>query len=88
MSLLIDAIYGNCPVQGEGSVAGKPFYFRARWEHWSMGIGGDPVVEPEWYREQKWGDGPYAAGWMEEEEAKRIIELCAADYLAGRAGNT
>lgn len=85
---------GNCPVQAEGTVGGKPFYFRARGEHWSMGIGGDPVghpsdpedERPEWHRQRAWGDGPFAAGWMEEDEARRLIEECAADYLAGKPG--
>ena len=51
-----------------------------------MGIGGDPVLEPEWFREVEWGDGPFAAGWMPETEAGQLIERCASDYSAGKPG--
>lgn len=88
MQLYIEYLGGNCPVQAEGTVNGKRFYFRARGTHWSMGIGGDePVGEPEWIRQEKWGDGPFAAGWMPEEEARRIIERCAAAYCAQQETN-
>jgi len=81
--LVIDMIYGNCPVQAEGTIDGVAFYFRARGQHWSIGVGGcDPVCAPAWYREEPWGDGPFSAGWMDVEEARRIIEKCAAEYLA------
>ena len=33
--LMIDWCGGNCPVQAEGKINGKPFYFRARGECWS-----------------------------------------------------
>lgn len=84
MTLVIDMIGGQCPVQAEGKIDGKPFYFRARGERWTMGIGGEDVVGyPQWKRWAKWGDGPFAAGWMTEDEARKIIEQCAADYSAG-----
>ena len=86
MVLVIRRLHGNCPVQAEGTVDGKEFYFRARWEHWTMGIGGDPVDEPEWFREAKWGDSPVAAGWMPKDEARKFIEQCAGDFSAGRPG--
>lgn len=83
MSVEIIMIGGNCPVQAEGIIGGKPFYFRARGEHWSMEIGYDSKSsEPaEWYKEEEWGDGPYDAGWMPEEDAINIIERCATEYL-------
>lgn len=86
MTLQIETIGGNCPVQAEGTIDGVPFYFRARGRRWSMGIGGDPVGEPEWLCQCSWGDGPgdnrFAAGWMSEVEALRLIEWCAAEYAA------
>ena len=88
MVLVIDSLGGNCPVQAEGTIAGKPFYFRARDQHWSIGIGGDPVLAPEWYREQGFGDSEFAAGWMEEDQARRFIEQCAADFETGKPGRT
>jgi hypothetical protein len=86
MKLNIDWIGGNCPVQSEGTVDGKPYYFRARGEHWSMGIGGDPVGEPEWYWREKYSDDDFVAGWMTEEEAVHFINQAAADYAAGKRG--
>jgi len=63
MVLYIEKIGGLCPVQAEGTIDGKPFYFRARHRQWSIGIGDDPVGAPEWHRREAWGDGPYAAGY-------------------------
>jgi hypothetical protein len=89
--LVIDWIGGNCPVQGEGTICGKEFYFRARGEGWSFGVGGDVVLDPEWSREGTWGDGPFDAGWMSEDDARQIIERCAAEFIAeqrdGRPGD-
>jgi hypothetical protein len=85
--LHIEWLGGSCPVQAEGTVDGKPFYFRARFRNWSMGIGGyDAVLDPEWYREDEWGDGEFDAGYMPESDARRLIETCAADYSAGKKG--
>lgn len=84
MSLKIDFLGGNCPVQSQGTINGDPYYFRARGEHWSVGIGGgDPVSEPEWYKERPWGGGPYEAGWMPEDIARQIIQECADEYMCG-----
>jgi hypothetical protein len=81
----INWIGGNCPVQAEGTVDGKEFYFRARGEHWSMSIGGADVVgEPEWYYEEEYSDEPFAAGWMHEAEARHFISRAAGLYLAAR----
>ena len=80
MEVKIDLIGGNCPVQAEGTVDGKPFYFRARGEHWSMGIGGDPVMNPEWEHHEEYGAVPFAAGWMELDEARAFIDKAVAIY--------
>ena len=90
MKLVIDCLGGNCPVQGKGSVDGVPFYFRARYDEWSMGIGSTPAgiaigFTEGWRRREAWGDGAYNAGWMEHDEARAIIERCAAEYAAERA---
>lgn len=89
--LRIEYLDGNCPVQAEGTVNGVPFVFKARGERWRLAIGEDPVAvsrgEKEgWYREADWGDKPFAAGWMPREEARAIIERCAADYMAADKG--
>jgi hypothetical protein len=79
----IDCLGGNCPVQAEGMVDGKPFYFRARGGHWSMGIGGEVVLSPEWRYGEPYGDKEFAAGWMPQHEALGFIAKAIALY-AGR----
>ena len=83
MALVIDDIWGHAPVQAKGSVNGKTFYFRARHRHWSMAIGvksDEDDEKSEWYRESEHPN----PSWMEHDEAKAIIETCAADYAAGK----
>lgn len=80
--IVIYGIGGNCPVQAEGLIDGKPFYFRARGDDWSMSIGGEDVIlNPEWYYEEEYGDWP-EAGWMPEGEARAFIAKAAALYLS------
>lgn len=76
----IDAIYGNCPVQADGKINGQPFYFRARGEHWSIGIGKDPIGDPDWEWVGPWGDAPFEAGWMEPDVARQLIGYAATAY--------
>ena len=72
---------GNCPVQAEGTINGKEFYFRARGDSWSLRIGGDDVVmAPDWSYEEDYGDNPFAAGWMTEDEARGFIAKAAGIY--------
>lgn len=78
--LVIDTLGGNCPVQAEGTLDGKEFYFRARGERWSFAVGGDVIMSPEWYHEEPYGDEPFAAGWMTEEEARGFIDKAVALY--------
>lgn len=84
----IDSIGGNCPVQAEGTINGWPFYFRARGEHWSLSVaepGFEACGEEVWDYEEEYGDGPYAAGWMEVDEAHGFIAKAAALFVAWRA---
>lgn len=81
--IVIDSIGGFCPTQGEGTIDGVPFYFRARHGAWGMGVGKDPVgvamgMVEGFLRE---GDDP-TSGYMEEAEVERIIRECAAEYLS------
>lgn len=81
---------GNCPVQAEGTIGGLPFYFRARGEDWSFSVAkaadGDPVGvfmgEPGFYYEEEYPGGEFAAGWMEEDEARTFIAKAADLYRA------
>ena len=85
----VEFLGGNCPVQGEGTVDGKPFYFRARGESWSMSIGGPDVVgAPEWYWEEDYGTGPFDAGWMRDEEAEGFLRAAAVRWRNGEKGMT
>lgn len=82
----IDWLRGNCPVQAKGRIDGEPFYFRARGEHWSLDIGGaDPVDEGDWWTQEEWPGGPYAAGWMSYDDARACIERGAAAWRAAKA---
>jgi hypothetical protein len=78
----IACLGGNCPVQAEGTINGKAFYFRARGTEWTIGIGGDEVLFPEWSDGAPYGNGPYDAGWMPEEEARAFILASAEKYDA------
>jgi hypothetical protein len=81
VEIKIDTIGGNCPVQAEGTINGKPFYFRARGQHWSLSIGGaDLIGNPEFSYAEKCGDGPFTAGWITEDEARTFIDRGAAIF--------
>jgi hypothetical protein len=82
MAIRIDYIGGNCPVQAEGRINGHKFYFRARGEHWSIGVGGDPIMNPAWSYEEPYGDEPFAAGWMTEDEARTFIDKAVGLFRA------
>ena len=84
----------GAPVQYEGMVQGRPFYFRARWDTWRFAIADtfDEAVranensEAVFFRSSKYGTGPYDASAMDLEEAEAIIRACVAEYLAERGG--
>ncbi len=77
----IDWIGGNCPVQAEGTIDGEEFYFRARGGGWSFRVGGDVVTDPEWRYDEDYGDGPFDAGWMTEDEARAFIAKATEIYV-------
>lgn len=86
-TIVIDYLGGNCPVQAEGTINGRIFYFRARGDTWSLRIGGDPIGDPDWSYIEDYGDDPYSAGWMTDEEAEAFIRKGARIYVgAERAG--
>ena len=79
-AIRIEWLGGNCPVQAEGTIQGVPFYFRARGEHWSLGVGADPVGRPDWYHREPYGDEEYAAGWMPQHEALGFLAKAIGLY--------
>jgi hypothetical protein len=80
------------PLQFEGTVDGNPAYFRARFQHWYFTIvrpGAEPVrPEPDnnllFFREEQWGDGEYAAGYMPELIGRQKINQCVKDWRLGK----
>jgi hypothetical protein len=86
--LEIESLYGNCPVQAEGRIDGEPFYFRARWAHWSFGVGGDPVCAPAWEYVEDYGEDDVSAGWMSVDEAYGFILAAIERYRAWKAEQT
>jgi hypothetical protein len=90
----ISSLGGSCPVQGEGMVNGRPFYFRARHDHWSFAIATDPETDPVlidspaqgFYVEEEYTLlGKEGAGYMPVEEARAIILRCAQLFLEREA---
>ncbi len=81
MTLVITTIGGQCPMQAEGKIGDKRFYFRARGEHWSLSVGEDDG-DPEWHLRVRWSHDQFGAGWMTEVQARAIIERCATAYAA------
>lgn len=81
LPIRIEYIGGNCPVQAEGFIGGKPFYFRARWLSWSIGIGGDDCIcNPEWSTGADYGSMPGDAGWMPQHKALEVMASAFAEY--------
>lgn len=83
--LVIDEITFPCPVQISGRFLGEPFYFKARGNRWSLGVGGrDPAIKPGWHYEESYGEESFAAGWMSQFEAMdflaRAVELKASGH--------
>lgn len=88
-------IGGYCPVQGFGVVDGYTWYFRARGEHWEIGIAPTPGEGPEfedaavdatfekvgWCYHDKWGAWP-DAGYMELDVAWGFIEQSIGKWRA------
>lgn len=79
MTIHIESIGGECPVQAEGTIYRHPFYFRARGDQWSIGVGGDPVSSPIWDRREPWGLWP-EAGYMPHDVVEDYIHESAAMF--------
>lgn len=77
---------GYCPVQGEGFLDGKPWYFRARHDGWSFSVAESTEIDPidvRWYKAAGWYyEGDYDnASWMAYEDAWDIIKACVEKYF-------
>ncbi|OWO89704.1 hypothetical protein B5E41_30150 [Rhizobium esperanzae] len=82
---ILDYLGGSVPVQGEGTIDGLPFYFRARGGQWSLEIGRDAnlpwddIQVPVWWHVEEWGTWP-EAGYMPEDVALAMIDKAVALY--------
>jgi len=94
-SLEFEFISSMAPVQAEGRVAGRPFYFRARTQRWEFTLAQNPSDDPvelgpedvprgaAWYRTGEVLGGPFAASYLPLDEATSIIRDCAREYISG-----
>lgn len=83
----MDRIGGNCPVQANGDVDGKRFYFRARGDEWQFHVADtdDEIFNnPLFYIERGYGTG-FDAGWMPQHEAVHFIIEAIGEYRKERA---
>lgn len=72
MSIAIETLGGNCPVQAEGTFDGTPFYFRARGTSVRCEVG-----EWTWHGPvYEWPD----AGWISEELAQAYIAAAYREW--------
>lgn len=78
------------PVQAWGTVKGRAFYFRARYEGWEFAVSPStddtPIFaatnrEQLFIREGQFGTGKYDASFMPFDVAIEIIERCAKEYI-------
>lgn len=79
----VDTFGGACPVQGEGSIDGLFWYFRARGEHWQFHVAKDRghlFKNDIFYCDIEWPDETFAAGWMHPDDAARCLALAVALY--------
>ena len=76
------------PVQAEGVVGRRAFYFRSRYQGWTFAIALTPDVDPAdidfpdqgFLREGAYGALRYDASYMPLDEALKIIVRCAAEF--------
>ena len=85
------------PVQGEGTLNGHPFYFRARGDQWTFSLAEEPGLDPVfidsaesalgrgYFLEGQYGPpGSFAASYLPLAEARMLIDECARRYRADR----
>ena len=76
--LILEGLGGSTPVQGEGSLSGRPWYFRARGTYWRFSLahpGEDPVAVG-------WSEGGVAGAFAESAYACSEAD-CDHEFCAG-----
>lgn len=87
----IEWLSGLAPVQAEGTIAGLPFYFRARHDKWDLSIcakpDGNPVLVQQGWDDGYHSSGPYGscggeeASYMPHLHARYIIQEMAQIFI-------
>ena len=81
-------VYGNCPVQGFGTVLDRELYFRAKQDGWSFEVADSAGRLPSdghrdsdgFYKEAGYAD----ASWMPHAHAVKIIVQCLREFTGVR----
>jgi hypothetical protein len=81
--MVLDWCAGYCPVQAEGTIDGKAFYFRARHQSWQFHVAKDRThrfVNDIFYCDIDWPAEEFAAGWMSPVDVLKCLHLGVALY--------
>lgn len=81
--MVLDWCGGFCPVQAEGWLDDKAFYFRARGEHWQFHVAKDRshrFVNDRFFCDIAWPEGRYMAGYMSPVDVLKCLHLGVALY--------
>jgi hypothetical protein len=81
--MTLDWCGGFCPVQAEGEIDGRAWYFRARGEHWQFHVSKDQThrfVNDLFFCDIEWPEGPYMAGYMSPVDVLKCLHLGVALY--------
>lgn len=91
--VIVDWLSGLCPVQSNGWIDGRAYYFKARGDQWHMSItrteshNVDDALDYDdgkcWTHLEPYGKVP-DAGYMPFIEALQFIEWCARQIRIGR----
>ena len=72
------------PLQLEGQVpSGEDFYFRARWDEVSLGVGGDPSWSPTWEGREPYGSDTDAS-YLPGEDGLAILRRLFLSYQSAQ----
>jgi len=82
--LVFDRAGGACPVQATGTYQGQPFYFRYRWGFASLGLGGEPIMNPEYETSLSYGD--QLSGFLTLGEFHDLFTKMLQSIIRMRAG--
>jgi hypothetical protein len=82
--IIIDTIYGDAPMQADGTIGGIRFYFKARGAKWKMLIGAVPLAKDSWSYSEPFGKD-FEAGFMTQDQVRAAIHKAGGLYLVSDA---